>query len=92
MAGSHALLLDIAGFRHWAYRKRAIQSLALQPGDTMSDWTVESGTNVDLNFEVHISRTNHCDPFLAGLKVLDCQCHVSAKYLGCDLGVVRQTV
>jgi ubiquinone/menaquinone biosynthesis C-methylase UbiE len=42
------LLLYLAGFRHWAYRKRAIQSLALQHGDTMVDLGCGTGLNFSL--------------------------------------------
>ena len=40
-----ALLLYFAGFRHWAYRKKAIQSLALNPGDTVVDLGCGTGLN-----------------------------------------------
>ncbi len=40
------LHLYFARFRHWAYRKRAIQSLALKQGDTV----VEFGCGTGLNF------------------------------------------
>ena len=40
------LFLYLAGFHHWAYRKRAIQSLALKAGDTV----VELGCGTGLNF------------------------------------------
>ncbi|MDP9051794.1 MAG: methyltransferase domain-containing protein [Acidobacteriota bacterium] len=39
------LLLYLAGFRHRAYRKRAIQSLALHPGDTVVDLGCGTGLN-----------------------------------------------
>ncbi|MDP9049828.1 MAG: methyltransferase domain-containing protein [Acidobacteriota bacterium] len=42
------LLLYLAGFRHWAYRKRAIQSLALRPGDTVVDLGCGTGLNFSL--------------------------------------------
>ncbi len=42
------LLLYLAGFRHWAYRERAIQSLALNEGDTV----VELGCGTGLNFSL----------------------------------------
>ena len=42
------LLLYHAGFRHWAYRKRAIHSLALKQGDTV----VELGCGTELNFSL----------------------------------------
>ena len=42
------LLLYVAGFRHWAYRKRAIESLALKQGDTV----VELGCGTGLNFSL----------------------------------------
>jgi demethylmenaquinone methyltransferase/2-methoxy-6-polyprenyl-1,4-benzoquinol methylase len=42
------LLYYIAGFRHWGYRKRAIQSLALNQGDTV----VEPGCGTGLNFSL----------------------------------------
>ena len=38
------LLFYFAGFRHWAYRKRAIQSLALNHGDTVVDLGCGTGT------------------------------------------------
>lgn len=43
---STTLLLYLAGFRHWAYRKRAIRSLALNHGDTV----VDIGCGTGLNF------------------------------------------
>jgi ubiquinone/menaquinone biosynthesis C-methylase UbiE len=43
-----ALLLYFAGFRHWAYRKRAIQSLALNHGDTVVDLGCGTGLNFSL--------------------------------------------
>ena len=43
-----ALLLYIAGFRHWAYRKRAIRSLALNHGDTVVDLGCGTGLNFSL--------------------------------------------
>jgi len=43
-----ALLLYLAGFRHWAYRKRAIQSLALNDGDTVVDLGCGTGLNFSL--------------------------------------------
>jgi ubiquinone/menaquinone biosynthesis C-methylase UbiE len=42
------LLLYLAGFRHWAYRKRAIQSLALNQGDTVVDLGCGTGLNFSL--------------------------------------------
>ena len=42
------LLYYMAGFRHWGYRKRAIQSLALNQGDTV----VELGCGTGLNFSL----------------------------------------
>jgi ubiquinone/menaquinone biosynthesis C-methylase UbiE len=39
------LFLYLAGFRHWAYRKRAIQSLALNHGDTVVDLACGTGLN-----------------------------------------------
>jgi ubiquinone/menaquinone biosynthesis C-methylase UbiE len=43
-----ALLLYLAGFRHWAYRERAIQSLALNDGDTVVDLGCGTGLNFSL--------------------------------------------
>jgi ubiquinone/menaquinone biosynthesis C-methylase UbiE len=43
-----ALLLYFAGFRHWTYRKRAIQSLALNHGDTVVDVGCGTGLNFSL--------------------------------------------
>jgi ubiquinone/menaquinone biosynthesis C-methylase UbiE len=40
-----ALLLYFAGFRHWAYRKRAIQCLDLNYGDTVVDLGCGTGLN-----------------------------------------------
>ena len=45
------LLLYFAGFRHWAYRKRAIRFLALNHGDTMVDLGCGTGLNVSLQQE-----------------------------------------
>jgi len=42
------LLLYLAGFRHWAYRKQAIQSLDLHPGDTVVDLGCGTGLNFSL--------------------------------------------
>jgi ubiquinone/menaquinone biosynthesis C-methylase UbiE len=42
------LLLYLAGFRHWAYRKRAIQALALEHGDTVVDLGCGTGLNFSL--------------------------------------------
>jgi ubiquinone/menaquinone biosynthesis C-methylase UbiE len=42
------LCLYFAGFRHWAYRKRAIQSLALEPGDRVVDLGCGTGLNFSL--------------------------------------------
>ena len=42
------LLMYFAGFRHWAYRKRAIQSLALNPSDTVVDLGCGTGLNFSL--------------------------------------------
>ena len=44
----NTLLLYLAGFRHWAYRKRAIQSLALQHGDMVVDLGCGTGLNFSL--------------------------------------------
>jgi ubiquinone/menaquinone biosynthesis C-methylase UbiE len=41
-------LLYLAGFRHWAYRERAVRSLALSPGDTVVDLGCGTGMNFDL--------------------------------------------
>jgi ubiquinone/menaquinone biosynthesis C-methylase UbiE len=43
-----ALLLYLAGFRHWAYRRQAIQSLALNDGDTIVDLGCGTGLNFSL--------------------------------------------
>jgi len=43
-----ALLPYFAGFRHWAYRKRAIHSLALNHGDTVVDLGCGTGLNFSL--------------------------------------------
>lgn len=43
-----ANLYYLVGFREWAYRKKAIQSLRLSPGDTV----VEIGCGTGLNFEL----------------------------------------
>ena len=43
-----ALFLYLAGFRHWAYRKRAIQSLVLNDGDTVVDLGCGTGLNFSL--------------------------------------------
>jgi ubiquinone/menaquinone biosynthesis C-methylase UbiE len=43
-----SLLLYFAGFRHWAYRKRAVLSLALNPGDTVVDIGCGTGLNFSL--------------------------------------------
>ena len=43
-----ALFLYLAGFRHWAYRKRAIQSLLLHDGDTVVDIGCGTGLNFSL--------------------------------------------
>jgi ubiquinone/menaquinone biosynthesis C-methylase UbiE len=42
------LLLYLAGFWHWAYRKRAIQSVALHHGDTVVDLGCGTGFNFSL--------------------------------------------
>jgi demethylmenaquinone methyltransferase/2-methoxy-6-polyprenyl-1,4-benzoquinol methylase len=42
------LLLYLAGFHHWDYRKRAIQSLGLQRGDTVVDLGCGTGLNFSL--------------------------------------------
>lgn len=42
------LLLYVAGFRHWAYRKRAIKLLALEQGDTVVDLGCGTGLNFSL--------------------------------------------
>ena len=42
------LLYYFAGFRHWAYRKQAIRSLALNPGDTVVDLGCGTGLNFSL--------------------------------------------
>ena len=42
------LLLYLTGFRHRAYRKRAIRALALHPGDTVVD--LGCGTGLDFSF------------------------------------------
>ena len=43
-----SLLLYLAGFRHWSYRKRAIQSLALNHCDTVVDLGCGTGLNFSL--------------------------------------------
>lgn len=43
-----SVLLYFAGFRHRAYRNRAIQSLALNPGDTVVDIGCGTGLNFSL--------------------------------------------
>ena len=45
---STTLLLYLAGFRHWAYRKRAIRSLALNHGDSVVDLGCGTGLNFAL--------------------------------------------
>jgi ubiquinone/menaquinone biosynthesis C-methylase UbiE len=42
------LLLYLAGFRHWAYRKQAIQALALDDGDVVVDLGCGTGLNFSL--------------------------------------------
>ena len=42
------LLLYVAGFRHWAYRKRSIKALGLEQGDTV----VELGCGTGVNFSL----------------------------------------
>jgi ubiquinone/menaquinone biosynthesis C-methylase UbiE len=42
------LLLYLAGFHHWAYRKRAVESLALCRGDTVVDIGCGTGLNFSL--------------------------------------------
>jgi len=42
------LLLYFAGFRHWAYRRQAVQSLALNQGDTAVDLGCGTGLNFSL--------------------------------------------
>ena len=42
------LLLYLAGFHHWAYRKRAVESLALSQGDTVVDIGCGTGLNFSL--------------------------------------------
>jgi demethylmenaquinone methyltransferase/2-methoxy-6-polyprenyl-1,4-benzoquinol methylase len=42
------LLLNVAGFRHWAYRKQAIRSLVLNQGDTVVDVGCGTGLNFSL--------------------------------------------
>ena len=42
------LLLYFAGFRHWAYRKQAVQSLTLNQGDTVVDLGCGTGLNFSL--------------------------------------------
>jgi ubiquinone/menaquinone biosynthesis C-methylase UbiE len=42
------LLLYLAGFHHWAYRKRAVESLALCQGDTVVDLGCGTGLNFSL--------------------------------------------
>ncbi len=42
------LLLYCAGFRHWAYRKRAMRALALKDGDTVVDLGCGTGLNFSL--------------------------------------------
>jgi ubiquinone/menaquinone biosynthesis C-methylase UbiE len=42
------LLLYLAGFRHWAYRKRAIESFALNDGDTVVDLGCGTGLSFSL--------------------------------------------
>lgn len=42
------LLLYLSGFRHWTYRKRAIQSLVLNHGETVVDLGCGTGLNFSL--------------------------------------------
>jgi ubiquinone/menaquinone biosynthesis C-methylase UbiE len=42
------LLLYLIGFRHWAYRKRAVEALGLQKGDTVVDLGCGTGLNFSL--------------------------------------------
>jgi ubiquinone/menaquinone biosynthesis C-methylase UbiE len=43
-----AVLLYLAGFRHWSYRQQAIQSLALSQDDTVVDLGCGTGLNFSL--------------------------------------------
>jgi ubiquinone/menaquinone biosynthesis C-methylase UbiE len=43
-----SLFLYLAGFRHWSYRKEAIHSIGLRPGDTI----VDLGCGTGLNFSI----------------------------------------
>jgi SAM-dependent methyltransferase len=43
-----SLFLYLSGSRHWAYRKRASQSLALNQGDTVMDLGCGTGLNFSL--------------------------------------------
>lgn len=43
-----SLLFYLAGFRHWSYRKRGIESLALKEGDTVVDLGCGTGLNFSL--------------------------------------------
>lgn len=43
-----ALLYYLVGFRHWAYRKRAIHTLVLNHGDTVVDLGCGTGLNFSL--------------------------------------------
>jgi ubiquinone/menaquinone biosynthesis C-methylase UbiE len=42
------LLLYLIGFRHWAYRKHAVEALGLQKGDTVVDLGCGTGLNFSL--------------------------------------------
>ncbi len=43
-----AQLYYLAGFREWAYRKKAVAALALKPGDTVVELCCGTGLNFDL--------------------------------------------
>ena len=42
------LLLYLIGFRHWTYRKRAVEALCLLKGDTVVDLGCGTGLNFSL--------------------------------------------
>ena len=72
-----ALLYYFAGFRHWAYRKRAVESLALNAGDTV----VDIGCGTGLNFSLLQERIGTRGKII-GVDLTDAMLHEAAARIG----------
>ena len=81
------LLYYLVGFRHWAYRKRAIQSLALNHGNTVVDLGCGTGLNFSLLQEQVGSRGR-----IIGVDLTDAMLDGASARIAAILAVVHAAV